>query len=81
MEPRRHDRHDVQAMLQLLSECPLPGMAPLEIHGAKALGYAPQEDYLFHGHKYVLDAERDVLVREDVYSWIISRRKKSEFAN
>jgi hypothetical protein len=74
-------RHDTQAMLQLLRECPLPGMAPLEIHGAKALGYEPQDDYLFQGHKYVLDAERDVLVREDVNSWIISRRKKVELAN
>lgn len=47
-----------------------------EIHGASALGYEPGDNYLFQGRHYVLDAERDVLVREDVDSWIVSHRKK-----
>ncbi|WGG52420.1 hypothetical protein [Rugamonas sp. DEMB1] len=47
----------------------------MEIHGASALGYEPGDNYLFQGYRYVLDAARDVLVREDVDSWIISHRK------
>ena len=64
------------SLQQLLQECPLPGKAPLEIHGASALGYEPGDNYLFQGYRYVLDAARDVLVREDVDSWIVSHRNK-----
>lgn len=63
--------YDTQPTLQrLLRECPLPGTAPLEIHGASAFGNLPDEEFLFQGFRYVLDAARDVLVREDVYAWL-----------
>ncbi|MES2298873.1 MAG: hypothetical protein V4582_17645 [Pseudomonadota bacterium] len=64
-------QHQVQpSRLQLLQECPLPSSAPYEIHGAHDLLGGPGEDYLFQGFRYVLDAARDVLIREDVDSWI-----------
>ncbi len=59
---------------QLLQECPLPGAAPFEIHGARDRGCHPAEDYLFHGFRYVLDVARDVLIREDVNTWIAAQR-------
>jgi hypothetical protein len=59
---------------QLLRECPLPGTAPFEIHGARDLVVEPADDYLFQGFRYVLDVARDVLIREDVNSWIGARR-------
>lgn len=66
---------NVQPTLQqLLRECPLSGAAPVEIHGARALGCDPNDDFLFQGFKYVLDASRDVLVREDIHRWILARR-------
>ncbi|MES2116706.1 MAG: hypothetical protein V4578_16215 [Pseudomonadota bacterium] len=60
---------------QLLRECPLSGAAPVEIHGARALGCSPNDDFLFQGFKYVLDTNRDVLVREDIHRWILARRR------
>ena len=54
----------------------MPATAPFEIHGARARGCEPEEDYLFQGFRYVLDVTRDVLVREDVSSWIVSRKRK-----
>ncbi|MBA5690476.1 hypothetical protein [Rugamonas apoptosis] len=62
------------SLQQLLRECPLSGAAPVEIHGARALGCNPNDDFLFQGFKYVLDANRDVLVREDIHRWIQARR-------
>jgi hypothetical protein len=58
------------ALQQLLRECPLPGTAPFEIHGARDRGCAPGSDYLFQGFRYVQIPSRDVLVREDVNSWL-----------
>lgn len=63
------------SLQQLLRECPLSGAAPVEIHGARALGCDPNDDFLFQGFKYVLDASRDVLVREDIHRWILARRR------
>jgi hypothetical protein len=40
--------------------------APEEIYGARALGCKPGDDYLYQGCRYVHDAARDVLVREDM---------------
>lgn len=74
MQTTQHDVLPTQQ--QLLQECPLPGTAPFEIHGAIARGCLPKDDYLFQGFRYVVDVERDVLVREDVNAWIVSRTKK-----
>lgn len=57
---------------QLLQDCPLSGDAPFEIHGARARGCQPKDDYLYQGFRYVLDEDRDVLVREDVRRWMVS---------
>ncbi len=62
---------------QLLQECPLSGDAPFEIHGASARGCQPKDDYLFQGFRYVLDEDRDVLVREDVRRWMVSLASKA----
>ncbi|MES2300201.1 MAG: hypothetical protein V4582_24420 [Pseudomonadota bacterium] len=43
-----------------------PASAPEEIYGARALGCQPGDDYLYRGYRYVQDAARDVLVREDM---------------
>lgn len=68
--------HNPQASLQqLLQECPLPGTAPVEIHGARALGCRPEDPFMFQGFRYVLDVARDVLVREDIQSWLSTHRK------
>ncbi len=71
--------HSAQRVLQpiqqqLLQNCPLPGSAPFEIHGARDRGCEPADDYLFQGFRYVVDAARDVLIREDVKTWIASQR-------
>ena len=57
-------------LTQLLQECPLPATAPFEIHGARARGCQPGGDYLFQGFRYIQSSNRDVLVREDVNTWI-----------
>jgi len=57
-----------------LQECPLPGAAPFEIHGGRDRGCAPGDVYLFQGHRYLYDDTRDVLVREDVSSWVATQR-------
>lgn len=77
MHTTLNDTHnETQPTLQqLLRECPLSGAAPVEIHGATALGCAPEDEFLFQGYKYVLDAARDVLVREDIQRWIQARRR------
>lgn len=62
------------SLQQLLRDCPLPGSTPLEIHGARALGFLLNDEYLFHGARYVLDPARDVLVREDVRTWLALRQ-------
>lgn len=68
-------RHDLQlTRQQLLQACPLPATAPFEIHGARDRGCQPADDYLFQGFRYVLDVARDVLVREDVFTWIMSQQ-------
>jgi hypothetical protein len=59
---------------QLLQNCPLSGAAPFEIHGARDRGCQPADDYLFQGFRYVLDVARDVLIREDVHTWITSQQ-------
>ena len=56
-----------------LQDCPLPASAPFEIHGALDRGCQPGSDYLFQGYRYVQDVVRDVLIREDVYSWLASK--------
>ena len=61
-------------MKQLLQKCPLPTTAPFEIHGARARGCQPGGDYLFQGFRYIHNNSRDVLVREDVNSWIAAHR-------
>lgn len=60
--------------LQLLRDCPLPGKAPFEIHGARDRGCASGGDYLFQGFRYVPSVRRDVLVREDVNTWLAKRQ-------
>jgi hypothetical protein len=68
--------HQIRPSRQvLLQECPLPGSAPFEIYGATARACEASEDYLFQGFRYLLDAERDVFVREDVNAWIASRKQ------
>ncbi len=62
---------------QLLQECPLSADAPFEIHGASARGCQPKDDYLFQGFRYVLDEDRDVLVREDVRRWMVAAVSKA----
>lgn len=62
-----------QFQLRLLRDCPLPATAPFEIHGALDRGCLPGGDYLFQGFRYVQDVVRDVLIREDVYSWLASK--------
>ena len=59
---------------QLLLECPLPATAPFEIHGARDRGCLPGSDYLFQGFRYIQNISRDVLVREDVNTWITSHQ-------
>jgi hypothetical protein len=59
--------------LHLLQDCPLPATAPFEIHGARDRGCLPGGDYLYQGYRYVQDVVRDVLIREDVYTWLASR--------
>jgi hypothetical protein len=54
----------------ILQHCPLPAAVPFEIHGGRNRGCAPGDDYLFQGYRYLYDADRDVLVREDVSQWI-----------
>ena len=54
----------------ILQQCPLPTTVPFEIHGGRSRGCSPGEDYLFHGFRYLYDADRDVLVREDVSQWL-----------
>lgn len=53
-----------------LYACPLPGTAPFEIHGGRDRGCMPGDVYLFQGHRYLYDASRDVLIREDVCTWM-----------
>ena len=58
-----------------LQRCPLPATVPFEIHGGRSRGCClPGEDYLFQGFRYLYDAERDVLVREDVSQWLATQR-------
>jgi hypothetical protein len=59
---------------QHLQHCPLPATAPFEIHGGRDRGCLPGDDYLFQGHRYLYDIQRDVLVREDVRTWIASQQ-------
>ncbi|CAN5162709.1 hypothetical protein BH11PSE11_BH11PSE11_17830 [soil metagenome] len=59
---------------QLLRECPLPADAPFEIHGARDRGCAPGGDYLFQGFRYIQNQGRDVLIREDVNTWIVAHQ-------
>lgn len=64
----------------ILQDCPLPAIVPLEIHGGRDRGCTPGDDYLFQGYRYLYDADRDVLVREDVKRWIASHRwRDTEF--
>ncbi len=53
-----------------LEHCPLSAIVPLEIHGGRSRGCSPGDDYLYLGFRYLYDAERDVLVREDVQQWL-----------
>jgi hypothetical protein len=57
-----------------LQDCPLPAIVPLEIHGGRSRGCSPGDDYLYRGFRYLYDAERDVLIREDVQYWITTQR-------
>ncbi|HEY8098597.1 MAG TPA: hypothetical protein VIE65_21230 [Methylobacter sp.] len=59
---------------KLLQDCPLPATAPFEIHGARDRGCPPGGDYLFQGYRYVQKLSRDVLVREDVDSWLAAHQ-------
>jgi hypothetical protein len=59
---------------RLLKECPLPGTAPFVIHGARDRGCAPGGDYLFQGFRYVQIVTRDMLIREDVNSWLATQQ-------
>jgi hypothetical protein len=63
-----------RAQLHLLQDCPLPATAPFEIHGARDRGCLPGGDYLYQGYRYVQDVVRDVLIREDVYTWLATRQ-------
>jgi hypothetical protein len=63
-----------RTQLHLLQECPLPATAPFEIHGARDRGCLPDGDYLYQGYRYIQDVLRDVLIREDVYTWLASRQ-------
>ncbi len=58
----------------ILQKCPLPATVPFEIHGGRSRGCSPGEDYLFHGFRYLYDAARDVLVREDVSQWLATHQ-------
>ncbi|NRR34395.1 hypothetical protein HSX11_29915, partial [Oxalobacteraceae bacterium] len=60
------------ALHQLLDDCPHGGSAPVEIHGARGMGCQPGDDFLFQGHRYILDTSRDVLVREDIRNWLLA---------
>lgn len=60
--------------LRLLQDCPLSATAPFEIHGARDRGCVPGGDYLFQGYRYVQDVVRDVLIREDVYTWLAAKK-------
>ncbi|MGZ3238897.1 MAG: hypothetical protein ACXWJK_00735 [Burkholderiaceae bacterium] len=66
-----------RAQLHLLQDCPLPATAPFEIHGARDRGCLPGSDYLYQGYRYVQDVVRDVLIREDVYTWLATRQYAS----
>ena len=59
---------------RLLKICPLPGTAPFVIHGARDRGCPPGSDYLFQGFRYVQIVTRDMLIREDVNSWLAMQR-------
>ena len=59
---------------QHLQQCPLPATAPFEIHGGRNRGCLPGDDYHFSGHRYLYDTQRDVLIREDVRSWMTSQQ-------
>ena len=58
----------------ILQHCPLPAIVPLEIHGGRSRGCIQGSDYLYQGYRYLYDADRDVLVREDVKHWIAAQR-------
>ena len=58
----------------ILQHCPLPATMPFEIHGGRSRGCKPGDDYLFQGYRYLYDADRDVLVREDVSQWIAAHQ-------
>lgn len=51
---------------QKMAQQGMQRLAPLEIHGARTLGYGVGDDCRLLGFRYVLDVARDVLVREDV---------------
>jgi hypothetical protein len=59
---------------RLLQHCPLPSTAPFEIHGARDRGCAPGSDYLFQGFRYIPHSAEDVLIREDVNSWLMAQQ-------
>ena len=58
---------------RLLQVCPLSGTAPFVIHGARDRGCPPGGDYLFQGFRYVQVITRDMLIREDVNSWLAAQ--------
>lgn len=60
---------------RILGNCPLPATALFEIHGARNRGCSPCDDYLFHGHRYLFDVNRDVLIRDDVSGWIVAQQR------
>ncbi|CAN5282238.1 hypothetical protein BH11PSE11_BH11PSE11_07560 [soil metagenome] len=62
---------DHQRLLQI---CPLPGNAPFVILGARDRGCQPGGDYLFQGFRYVQIVPRDILIREDVNSWLAAQQ-------
>jgi hypothetical protein len=71
--------HNIDVVLppdqqRLLKACPLPGTAPFVIHGARDRGCQPGGDYLFQGFRYVQVITRDVLIREDVNSWLAAHQ-------
>jgi hypothetical protein len=72
MKPAQSTVQDTQ--LHRLHDCPLPATAPFEIHGARDRGCLPGSDYLYQGYRYVQDVVRDVLIREDVYTWLAAQR-------
>lgn len=58
---------------QLVQQCPLSASAPFEIHGAWDRGWQPGDDYHYQGYRYIPGSEPDVLVREDVISWLAAQ--------